>query len=228
MWSKVQQSLHKNIFNFIVKYLNNTLASRKNLYKWYFSDSPSCSFCLPSETLQHIVSSYKHYLGHGRYNWRHDSLILYLSRSLSHLTYWSTYADLPSLPSPCLITGDSFRPDLILYNKHNINIHILELTVGFESNLKINSDRKLSTYRPLKTSLSALTEEINFINMSMSTLGVLESSYDSLIKLLNSLDLPEMHQKHLVSKVMAIAICSTYYISCRQNKDLTDPELMDF
>ena len=206
MWSKVQQSLPKNIFNFTIKYLNSTLATRKNLHKWSLSES---------ETLQHIVSSCKHYLDHGRYNWRHDSVLLCLLKSLSHLTDWSIYADLPSFPSPCLITGDSFRPDLILYNRHNNTIHILELAVGFESNPKINSDRKLSMYRPLVTSLSASFKEINFINMSMSALGVLESSCDSLFKLLKSLDLPEVHQKRLVSKVMAIAIRS-------------DPDLMDF
>ena len=228
IWSKVQQRLPKNIFNFTVKYLNNTLATRKNLHKWSLSESPSCSFCLQSETLQHIVSSCKHYLDHGRYNWRHDSVLLCLAKSLSHLTEWSIYADLPSFPSPCLITGDAFRPDLILYNKHNNKLHILELTVGFESNLKINSDRKLSKYRPLLTSLSTSYQEINFINMSMSALGVLESSCDSLFKLLKSLDLPEMHQKRLVSKTIAIAIRSTYYIFCRRNKKWTDPDLMDF
>ena len=141
---------------------------------------------------------------------------------------WSIYADLPSFPSPSLITGDTFRPDLILYNRHNNKIHILELTVGFESNLKINSDRKLNKYRPLITALSTSYQEINFINMSMSALGVLESSCDSLFNLLKSLDLPEIHQKRLVSKVMAIAIRSTYYIFCRRNKDWTDPDLMDF
>ena len=144
------------------------------------------------------------------------------------MTDWSIYADLLSFPSPCLITGDAFRPDLILYNKHNNKLRILELTVGFESNLKINSDRKLSKYRPLLTSLSTSYQEINFINMSMSALGVLESSCDSLFKLLKSLDLPEMHQKRLVSKTIAIAIRSTYYIFCRRNKDWTDPDLMDF
>ena len=117
---------------------------------------------------------------------------------------------------------------LILYNKHTNKIHILELTVGFESKLKINSDRKLSKYRPVLTSLSTSYQEINFINMSMSALNVLESSCDSLLKLLKSLDLPEIHQKRLVSKVMVIAIRSTYYIFCRRNKDSTDPDLMDF
>ena len=80
----------------------------------------------------------------------------------------------------------------------------------------------MSKYRPLITSLSTSYQEINFINMSMSALGVLESSCDSLFKLLKSLDLPEIHHKRLVSKVMAIAIRSKYYI------DWTDPDLMDF
>ena len=59
LWSTVQQNMTKNIFNFMIKYLNNNLPTCKNLYKWYLSDSPSCSFCLHPETLQHIVSSCK-------------------------------------------------------------------------------------------------------------------------------------------------------------------------
>ena len=92
----------------------------------------------------------------------------------------------------------------------------------------MNSDRKLNKYRPLITALSTSYQVINFINMSMSALGVLESSCDSLFNLLKSLDLPEIHQKRLVSKVMAIAIRSTYYIFRRRNKDWIEPDLMDF
>ena len=35
LWSIVQQSMPKNIFNFLIKCLNNTLATRKNLCKWF-------------------------------------------------------------------------------------------------------------------------------------------------------------------------------------------------
>ena len=93
VWSKVQQSLPKNIFNFTIKYLNNTLATRKNLHKLTLSQSPSCSFCLQSETLGHIIVSSKNYLDHERYNWRHESVLLCLSKSLSSLAEWSIYAD---------------------------------------------------------------------------------------------------------------------------------------
>ena len=105
-------------------------------------------FCIQSETLQNIVSGCKHYLDHGTYNWRHDSVLLYLSKSLSFLTDWSIYADLPSFPSPSLIGGYTLRADLILHDRHCNKIHILELTLGFENNRMINIDRKSSKYKP--------------------------------------------------------------------------------
>ena len=72
LWSTVQQNMPKNIFNFSLKYLTNTLATRKNLFKWSIGQSSACSLCLQSETLQHVVSSYKSYLDQRRYTLRHD------------------------------------------------------------------------------------------------------------------------------------------------------------
>ena len=34
LWSTVQQNMPKKIFSFMIKYLNNTMTTRKNLYKW--------------------------------------------------------------------------------------------------------------------------------------------------------------------------------------------------
>ena len=59
IWSIAQQNLPRNIFNFSIKYLNNTLPTRKNLCKWSISQASACSFCLHSETLQHVVSRCK-------------------------------------------------------------------------------------------------------------------------------------------------------------------------
>jgi len=148
LWSTVQQDMPKNIFNFIIKYLNNTLPTRKNLYKWSLSYSPSCSFCLHPETLQHFVSSCKSYLEDGRYTWRHNSVLLSIAHSFSSLQRCRLYVDLPSFPSPSLITGDSLRPDLTLISPDN-TLDILELTVGFETNIELNSKRKAMKYEPL-------------------------------------------------------------------------------
>ena len=152
LWSTVQQSMPKNIFYFSLKYLTNTLATRKNLFKWYIGQSSACSFCLQSETLQHVVSSCKSYLDQGRYTWRHDSVLTFIANTLSALPSCSIYADLPALLSPSLVTGDSLRPDLLLITKNN-TLHILELTIGFETNIKVNSDRKALKYNPLHQDL---------------------------------------------------------------------------
>ena len=69
LWSKAQSKLPANIFNFSIKYLNNTLATRKNLHLWGLSAAPDCSFCLQPESLLHIVAGCKTYLEQGRYTW---------------------------------------------------------------------------------------------------------------------------------------------------------------
>ena len=81
IWSIVQQNMPRNIFNFSTKYLNNNLPTRKNLCKWSISQTSTCSFCLQSETLQHVVSSCNWYLENGRYTGCHNSFLLFLANT---------------------------------------------------------------------------------------------------------------------------------------------------
>ena len=46
--------------------------------------------------------------------------------------------------------------------------------------------------------------------------------------MLKDLDIEVSIQRRLLSKIMNIAIRSTYFLFCRRNKDWTDPDLMDF
>ena len=56
--------------------------------------------------------------------------------------------DIPGSISPCALTGDSLRQDLLLVIPGEC-LYILELTVGFETNLRNNSRRKQLKYKPL-------------------------------------------------------------------------------
>ena len=56
LWSKTQSKLPTNIFNFTIKYLNNTLATRKNLYLWNLFATSDCSSCSQPEPLLHVVA----------------------------------------------------------------------------------------------------------------------------------------------------------------------------
>ena len=62
-----------------------------------------------------------------------------------------------------------------------IIIIIIFIVSGFDSNFKTNSERKLDRYRPLVLPLSSSYQKLKFVNVSMSTLGALDSSCDSLI-----------------------------------------------
>ena len=225
-WSSAQQRLTKSIFNFTLKYLKNTLATRKSLSKWSIAQSSACSFCLQSETLQHIVSSCKLYLEHDRYTWRHDSVLDFIAKTFSTFVDCSLYADLPTFLRPSLITGNSLRPYLNVITKNQV-LYILELTIGFETNIKINSERKASKYYPLQQTLHSNYNHIRFINFTLGALGTIGSSSDSFIYLLKSLSFDDKLQKHILSQLINIAIRCTYYIFCSWNKPWIGPDFLD-
>ena len=66
-------------------------------------------------------------------------------------------------------------------------LYILELTIGFETNMQITSERKASKYYPLKQTLLPNNKQNKFINLSMEALGTFGSSSESFIILLKSL-----------------------------------------
>ena len=146
IWSFVQSKLPKNIFNFTIRYINNTLPTRKNLQKWEISPTSECLFCLNPESLLHVVAGCKTYLNEGRFTWRHDSVLNFIASILKSVNHSNLYADLPSYISPSVLTGDELRPDLLITLEDKC-IYILELTVGFESNLLTNATRKRQKYQ---------------------------------------------------------------------------------
>ena len=129
------------VLNFTVQYFNNTLANRTNLYKWRLSSSPDCCFCLKLESLLHIVAGCKSYLEDGRYTWRHKSTSHFIASTLQCIKNSTMYADLPGFLLPCIVTGDHSWPDMVI-SLGLATIYIIELTVGFETDINLNAERK--------------------------------------------------------------------------------------
>ena len=94
IWSLAQSNLPKNIFNFTVKYINNTLPHCKNLTRVLLT-TPDFSFCLMSESLLNIVAGCQFYLQQGRYTWHHDSVLQLIAITFQSVTNVALYADLP-------------------------------------------------------------------------------------------------------------------------------------
>ena len=226
LWSRAQSKLPANIFNFTIKYLNNTLATRKNLYLWGLSNTSDCSFCLQPESLLHIVAGCKTYLDQGRFTWRHNSALRFLAQTFQSVNSSKLYADLPGYLSPCIITGDSLRPDMLLSTADN-RLYIIE-KMGFETNLSNNTRRKELKYRSLLTDLSSDYHTIEFVNLSMSCLGIFGQSSDSFLKMCTELGFDNHHLNFIVSKLSTSIIRTTYYIFSMRNKSWCNPELLSY
>ena len=169
-----------------------------------------------------MVSSCNWYLKNGRYTWRHNSVLLFLATTFSSLNQISVYADLPSFMSLSLITGDSLRPDLLLLTSNKV-LYILELTLGFETNIHASSIRKANRYTPLLQDLSSSYNKVIFINVSMGTLSGMGSSCDFFLSLLQDLSFDKVTQRRIIMKKINIAIWSTYYIFAKEINHGTTP-----
>ena len=189
LWSSAQIKLPKNIFNISKRYLSNTLANTVNLYKWKLSQSSDCSFCLCPESLLHVVSDCKSYLEEGRYTWRHNSA---LHSTLQSVRNSSLNADLLGFLLPCIITEDQLRPDML---------YMIELTVGFETNLNSNAERKHEKYHQLIRDLSSDFHNIKFTNLSLSALGIFGKSFIDMCK---ELEFDKHHTDFIVRKLSTI------------------------
>ena len=88
--------------------------------------------------------------------------------------------------------------------------YILELTVGYETNLNSYSERKHEKYRNLIKDKEKSYNKVKFVNVSISSLGVFGQSTNSLIDMFKDLKFEEQHIKYIIRKI--IATCTAHLI----------------
>ena len=122
------------------------------------------------------------------------------------------YVDIPGFVNPSVLTGDNLRPDLLLAIENEC-LYILELTVGFESNLQVNANRKRQKYLDLIEEQKTNYDKVKFINLSL-TLGVFSRSAENFDEMLRSLKLDAQYSKYIKKKIVNMCIRTSYYIFC--------------
>ena len=225
MWSSAQGHLPKNIFNFTIKYMNNTLPTKINLCKWGLSSTSDCSFCLKPESLLHVVAGCSTYLNDSRFTWRHNSMLQFIANSFKSVPDSVLYVDLPGFITPSVLSGYSLRPDLLLTISKKC-LYILELTVGFETNLLTNAVRKAKKYEDLIRLQQHQFDSVKFISLSISTLGVFSLQSNDFLIMLKEIGFDDKHINYITRTLTGIAIRSTYYVFCKRGKEWESPELL--
>ena len=90
------------------------------------------------------------------------------------------YVDLLGYLSPSILTSESLRLYMFLIIEDKC-LCIIQLTVGFETNLELNSQRKEIKYRPLLKNFENTYRKVKFINLSTSSLGIFGQASESFL-----------------------------------------------
>ena len=131
----------------------------------------------------------------------HNSILNFVANTLQTVNGATLYVDIPGFKSPSIITGDTYRPDLLL-SCSNGSLYVVELTVGYETNLENNVKRKKAEYRELVKQLNQDFNEVKFVNLSMSSLGISAQECSSFLEVLADVGLDTKtfaHNKMIVS-----------------------------
>ena len=163
------------------------------------------------------------YLNEGRFTWRHNSALKFLAETLQSISS----AKLSAYVSLCIISGDNLRPDILLSTADNI-FYIIELIVGFETNLNNNANGKELKYRFLRADLAKDYYKIKFANLSVSCLGIFGNFSEPYLRMCSETGVDNCHLKFIISKLSNIITRTTYYIFCMRNKPWCNPELLNY
>ena len=164
-----------------------------------------------------------------RFTWRHDSILNFIAKSLQPVinVYSSLYADDNGFLNPSITTGENYRPEL-LFLIQSKRLSVLELTVGFESNLNNNAVREKEKYLNLINEMSRNYRCMRFVNLSMSSLNIFSDECSTFLDMINDIGIDKKQQRYIIKKIINIAIRATYYIFCCRNRNWNSPDLMQF
>ena len=154
------------------------------------------------------VTGCKNYLYQGCFSWRHDSIHCSVLQNCARHT---SLSDLPGFFCPSIIPGNDFRPDILLILP-SYCLYVLELTIGYESDLSSNSIRKEEEYRQLIVELRSRYKEIHLVNLPMGAFSVMSRSSTSFLDIMKDLYLGENTRSFVIRRLVTITIRSTNYV----------------
>ena len=198
----------------------NTLATSDNLKRWKKTRSDACVMCkqpnrpAAQATLHHILNHCSCFLGESeRFTWRHNSVLTFVVETLKERlpANMELYSDLPghsinggSLPPHIAITGS--RPDLVIINKEEKTVWLLELTCSFETNVNAAHTRKKERYAALTQDIIDNGYKCNNIPFEVGSRGYISLANKSTLLLMHSLCNPQTRLNKFIQTIREISL----------------------
>ena len=193
--------------------------------KWRLKNFAICDVCNGNQTLGH-VGGCKTALDEKRYNWRHGSILAVLSNFIKAAKTIKIHCDIEGYMNPSEITGAENCPNMIVIQNQS-TIFVIKLTVGFETNIDLNTKRKANKYKEMLKSLENKFEKVNFVNLSIGALGIV-GVHSNITNMLKALGFQHQDIEYFIKEIMCCCIRGTYYVFCMRNKTWSQPTLISW
>ena len=197
----------------------DVLPHNANLHLWKKRNDPSCLLCQENQSLLHVLNNCPVARDARRYNQWHDSILQVIATAVSaHIPATSTLTvDVTDQYNfPLHIVTTDLRPDLVWWDEAHKSLHLVELTVCFETNFKEAALRKSAKYVHLVEQAEARGYMTELITLQVGSRGVPDlPGFEKLARTLC------LHQKELV-KLMGdasrLALAGSFAIWCSRNR----------
>ena len=163
-WRSIIYDLPRGVLSFAVRSAIDYLPTFSNLKKWGKRSQTKCKLCGNYETLLHVLNNCSVSLNQGRYTWRHNSILKHTLSALKGFIESTNndlllFSDISGFTTtggtlPVNVIVSKLKPDMVIHNKQDNSIHLVELTVPFEANIQKAHDRKAQKYRDLVCDIS--------------------------------------------------------------------------
>ena len=189
---------------------------------WSKSDNDHCSLCDQKQSQVHVLSYCQVALREKRYTWRYNLILLTTARFLSvpaNSRGMKLFVDLDGYLNPGECFG-SQRPDIVIINGNEVIV--IELS---ETRTEEARNFKKRCYQNLKSDLSIEWEKLNIIYVVITTLGFVSRNIKDFAKFVKPLDIS---YERMISKCMETVLRASFYIFTCQDKEWSNPELLNF
>ena len=236
-WQSIARKMPRNVMSFAARLASNTLASPDNLKRWGKRKFGNCPLCSSrSCTLAHITNMCPVSLRQGRYTWRHNSVLQQITKVVKNFVTPNTevFSDIEghqvnggTIPADVLVTGgQGSKPDLVIINRTDKKIALLELTCSHFSSANKAHQKKLGDYTQLSLDLSAKGFSVVLMPFEVLSSGHVTNRTRTNIR--NTLRLFNMNpRKDLFENMAKISLlCTMSIFYAYQVNEWIDPPLL--
>ena len=229
-WKGFIYNLPKGTMKFVLNSSIDTLPTRVNLKQWGKVSNDKC-FCGKRQTLNHILNGCRRSLNQGRFTYRHDGVLKYISSCLDKQKY-KCFVDLEGEQTsaggtlPPSIVVSNLKPDIVIVKKSEKTVSIFELTVPGEQRIEAANKLKYEKYEHFLTDIQQYKPTVTPFEIGSHT-GFISNTNKKNLREIYEFCKPNIKLKNFVNNISAIVILSSYYLfNCRNQEEWEESDFI--